>query len=191
MAINYKQCPKCGSKNAIPIVYGLPALELLEKAEAGKVKLGGCCIEESSPEFFCKDCNSEWNKDQFLDKAYKQIKGIKASVGGYFGGSYLAVIDLEGLNINWVHWEEGKEIDTYQKKIRVKTAERFINRLNAVNLLDWKRSYENPGVLDGTGWEIEIYREGRNLVKSGDNAFPDEWDSFCSAIGKITGRKFE
>ena len=125
-----------------------------------------------------------------MDKTYKQIKGIKAFVGGYFGGSYLVIIDLEGLKINWVHWEEGEEIATYQKKIRLKTAERFIDQLKSVNLLDWKRRYENPGVLDGTGWQVEIYREGRDLVKSGDNAFPDEWDAFCSSIGKIAGRKF-
>jgi hypothetical protein len=125
-----------------------------------------------------------------MNKTYQQIKGIKAFVGGYFGGSYLVIIDLKGLNINWVHWEEGKEIETYQKKIRVKTAERFIDQLKSVNLLDWKRRYENPGVLDGTGWQVEILREGRNLVKSGDNAFPDKWDAFCSSIGKIAGRKF-
>ncbi len=191
MAINYKQCPKCDSKNAIPIVYGFPAPELFEKAEVGKVKLGGCCIEESSPEFFCEDCENEWNKDQVIDKAYKQIKGIKASVGGYFGGSYLVAIDLVGRNINWIHWEEGKEIGTYQKKIRVETAERFIDQLKSVNLLDWKRKYENPGILDGTGWQIEIFRKGRDLYKSGDNAFPVQWDAFCSIIGKVTGRRFK
>ena len=125
-----------------------------------------------------------------MDKAYKQIKGIKALVGGYFGASYLVIIDLEGLKINWVHWEEGEEIATCKKKIRGKTAERFIDQLKSVNLLDWKRRYENPGVLDGTGWQVEIYREGRDLVKSGNNAFPNEWGAFCSAIGKITGRKF-
>jgi transposase-like protein len=86
LAINYKQCPRCGSKNSIRIVYGLPSYDLFLEDEAGKVKLGGCCIEENSPEYFCKDCNNEWNKDQAIDKAFKQIKVIKASVGEFFGG---------------------------------------------------------------------------------------------------------
>ena len=35
-------CPKCKSKNIIPIVYGYPSSELFELSEQGKVKLGGC-----------------------------------------------------------------------------------------------------------------------------------------------------
>ena len=190
MPINYKQCPKCGSENAIPIVYGLPGAELFKQAEAGKVKLGGCCVEDDSPEYYCNDCDHEWNKEEITDKAYKQISGIKASVGGYFGPSYLVVIDLEGLNTNWIHWEEGKEIETYQKKITVEAAASFIDQLKSVNLLNWKRKYENPGIRDGTGWQIEIYRKGRDLIKSGDNAFPDQWDAFCSAIEKVVGSRF-
>jgi hypothetical protein len=99
-----------------------------------------------------------------MNKTYMQIKGIKAFVGGYFGASYLVIIDLKGLNINWVHWEEGKEIETYQKKIRVKTAERFIDQLKSVNLLDWKRRYENPGVLDGTGGKLRFLEKVEILL---------------------------
>jgi len=45
VAVNYKKCPKCGSKNSVKIVYGMPSFKLFQEAEAGKVKLGGCCIE--------------------------------------------------------------------------------------------------------------------------------------------------
>ncbi len=37
-------CPKCKSDNIIPIVYGYPAKETMELADAGKVKLGGCQV---------------------------------------------------------------------------------------------------------------------------------------------------
>jgi len=74
VAINYKQCPKCGSKNSVKIVYGMPSHELFQEAEAGKVKLGGCCIIEGGPEYFCKDCENEWNKEQAIDAAYGKIK---------------------------------------------------------------------------------------------------------------------
>ena len=190
MAINFKQCPKCGSKNSVPILYGFPAPELFEKAEAGKVKLGGCCIEENSPECFCKDCNNEWNKDQSIDKAYKQIKGIKASVGGFFEGYYLIEVDLISLHVIWTKDGGGIETEVYQKNINAKTAEQFIDHLKLVKLLDWKSDYCDPGVLDGTQWDIEIIREGRNLRISGSNAFPDEWNKFCSIMAKISDRDF-
>jgi hypothetical protein len=50
---------------------------LFQEAQAGKVKLGGCCIIEGSPEYYCKDCNNEWNREQALDIAYGQSKGLK------------------------------------------------------------------------------------------------------------------
>lgn len=45
-------------------------------------------------------------------------------------------------------------------------------------------------VLDGTQWEIEIIREGRNLKKYGDNSYPNEWEEFCKAIEKVSGKSF-
>lgn len=190
MTINFKQCPKCSSKNAIPIEYGLPGSDMFNKAKEGKVKLGGCCVDEGSPEFYCQDCKYEWDKVEVVDKAYQKIKGIKASVGGYFGASYLVEINLLNGNISWIKWEQGEKIDTYNRNIKPETVKRFIEDLKSVNLLGWKYKYVEPNVCDGTGWRVEIYREGRDLVKSGSNAYPDEWDAFCSIIGKVVGRKF-
>lgn len=191
LTINYKKCPKCGSENVIPIAYGMPGPELFKKAEAGKVKLGGCCIEENSPEYYCNDCVYEWNKKEVIDNEYSKINGIKASVGGFSRGYNKVTIDLTGLNVEWIIYGGGMEEVTHQKSIDVQAAESFIDQLKSVKLLNWKQKYESPGILDGTQWEVEIIREGRNNVKSGDNAFPDHWDAFCSIISEIVGREFE
>jgi hypothetical protein len=54
-------CPICKtSDNVIPIVYGKPAKELMDKAERGEVKLGGCVIEEKSPHNHCKKDNKDF-----------------------------------------------------------------------------------------------------------------------------------
>lgn len=50
-------CPKCKTnREVIPILYGYPSYEGFKKAEAGKLKLGGCEITEDSPQFYCKAC---------------------------------------------------------------------------------------------------------------------------------------
>lgn len=190
MSINFKQCHKCGSKNTLKIIYGLPGPVLFQDAEAGKIKLGGCCIEEGDPEYACKACGFEWNYNQAVDTAYNKIKAITAFVGGHFGGSYMVKIDLINLSLDWIHWVEGEEIDAYQKHLRVETVARFIDHLKSVRLLNWKYKYEKPNVCDGTKWSVEIFREGRTLIKSGSNAYPDEWNQFCSIIGKIANRRF-
>ena len=189
MAIYYKQCPKCGTKNTVKILYGMPTQEAFQKAEAGEIKLGGCSITESDPEYYCKDCQNEWSREQAINTAYAQIKGIKATVGGFFDGFYKADINLTNLQISWSH-SLGGEVESIQKTISPATANHFIEELKMLNLLNWKAKYIEPFVLDGTQWRVEIIREGRNISKHGDNKYPEEWGMFCKLIGKFTGKSF-
>ena len=189
MAITYKKCPKCRSNNSVKIVYGMPNYELFLEAEAGKIKLGGCAIIEGNPEYFCKDCEHEWNREQALDQAYSKIKTIKASVGGYFGGYYDVTIDLTNLETKW-SFNEGELEKTSKKSIRVSTAEIFTEKLKMVKLLNWKAKYIETNVCDGTQWNVEILTNGGSIKKHGDNKFPEEWELFCRSIRRITGKEF-
>ena len=53
-------CPKCGSTNSIPIVYGKPSNEGLEKARRGEIVLGGCIITPNCPKHQCKECGNRY-----------------------------------------------------------------------------------------------------------------------------------
>lgn len=41
--------PACGSRDLIPIVYGLPTTDLMQEARAGRFELGGCLVASWSP----------------------------------------------------------------------------------------------------------------------------------------------
>ena len=49
-------CPKCGSSDVVPIVYGYPLPEMMEAAERGEIELGGCCVTDEDPTLYCKAC---------------------------------------------------------------------------------------------------------------------------------------
>ena len=57
-------CPKCHSKQVARIVYGLFPIPLPASVQAeldsGRIRLGGCCISETSPKWRCLSCESEW-----------------------------------------------------------------------------------------------------------------------------------
>lgn len=57
----------------------------------------------------------------------------------------------------------------------------LINRLNSLNILEWKDNYEleDEIILDGESWHMEIdtYNLG-TINKSGYNAFPKNWHAF-------------
>lgn len=52
-------CPDCGGE-LIPIVYGFPSPEIMEKAERGEVSLGGCVLPGFG-NYHCKSCNEDFN----------------------------------------------------------------------------------------------------------------------------------
>ena len=63
------KCPKCDSRNIVPIVYGYPGPDLAEESRLGQVKLGGCGILEDAPDRHCIDCENQWLKtDNYSSK---------------------------------------------------------------------------------------------------------------------------
>jgi len=56
------KCPQCNSTNIVPIVYGMPGLEMQKDSYEGKIHLGGCGIKIDAPNRYCNDCENEWNK---------------------------------------------------------------------------------------------------------------------------------
>lgn len=155
MAIKYKKCPKCNSKNIIPIIYGEPTYENYLRSEKSEVMLGGCCImvDENNKsimnEYYCKDCGNEYRKEDVIDFEYNKIRKIKGSVGGYFEGYKTFEIDIIKKE---VYFETGLNEDNKKliKKIRTEKVEKLIEQLKEVNFLSWKKEYINKYVLDGT-----------------------------------------
>ncbi len=60
-----KKCPNCLNKSAVPIMYGMLAVEAFEDVDTGKIVLGGCCVSDQSPKWHCMNCGHEFGK--YLD----------------------------------------------------------------------------------------------------------------------------
>ena len=56
-----KPCPRCGSFDVVPILYGYPMPEAMAAAEEGKIALGGCCVGERDPRKQCKACGEQFD----------------------------------------------------------------------------------------------------------------------------------
>lgn len=54
-------CPACKAKAGMNIEYGMPTEEAFEASQRGEIALGGCCIDDDSPERRCLKCGHEWH----------------------------------------------------------------------------------------------------------------------------------
>lgn len=187
MTIRYKKCFTCGSLDVANLIYGDPTAEEIKEQEQNKIKLDGCTKTEDSPRYQCNKCGEKWTKDEAIDAAYNEIIGLHATVGGYFEGYYGVSIHFQNKNLIWKY---SFDSDSVEKKLSGTDIAMFMKGLKMVDLLNWKREYEELGVLDGTQWEVEIIREKRNLKRSGSNKFPAEWETFCKLIRSISGAEF-
>jgi DNA-directed RNA polymerase subunit RPC12/RpoP len=186
MAINYKICPYCNSKDVVKIVYGYPSGDMIMQEAAGKVKLGGCLIDiEYSPEYHCNNCENQWDKEEAIEHAYGEIKGLNFSHGGYFQGFQELKIDFKLKRIEYNHSLEDR--GTLIKDTSKADLFEFIETLKNIDFLNWRSKYVDPDVLDGSGWDIEIVRDGRNLKKHGLNSYPDSWEDFLIALERLSG----
>ncbi len=52
------ECPKCHSQKVVRIEYGL-IFDVPDDAE--DFVMGGCCVEDDSPQWACRDCHYQFN----------------------------------------------------------------------------------------------------------------------------------
>jgi rubrerythrin len=55
-------CPSCGSPERVPIAYGLPTQEAVERANRGEFTLGGCLVDDQAPRWQCRVCGTKWGR---------------------------------------------------------------------------------------------------------------------------------
>ncbi|CAM2812500.1 hypothetical protein [Salinicoccus roseus] len=175
MAINYYQCPECEARETRRILRADPHYASYQKSRR--------------PDYRCNSCGNEWTREDSIDYSYRRIKVLEATVGSHFSGDTKVTINFER---NLVKWEHGllTPMEIHYARFESSEMERIRDELKAVNLLNWKRSYHEPYILDVTQWEIVVHKSGRNLYKSGSNMFPEEWEAFCRLVKKVSSKEF-
>ncbi|KKK34301.1 hypothetical protein WN59_08495 [Salinicoccus sediminis] len=134
-------------------------------------------------EYVCSECGRTWDRTEAFEAAYREINAVKISYGGFHGGFNEIEIDLKtgGVRLGSTRSRVEKTVATLGDN----EVKELMDVLREVDILNWKRSYDNPFVLEGTQWEIALKRKAGELIRSGNNGFPDSWDALCNEIGKI------
>lgn len=191
------KCPRCGSKNTARIIYGYPLFsEKMQKVlDEGKWVLGGCIIRsvkiDGKPVTAmagrrCNDCGKDFSSLPVVDNPKRDtyeyysdiVTSIRFFVGGYFGGFTEVKIKKN---------DKGALVEVSSTPIIYEPTEpsqittgkwyRIVNTLyNNLYLHEWKKSYVDLDVLDGTQWELDIKLTDKRVRHySGSNEYPPYW----------------
>ncbi len=184
-------CPKCGSTNALNIIYGMPAPEAVESSRRDEVILDGCSVLPDSALYICRDCNYEWGKYCKIS-ILPSIIYIKAYVGGFWGPNCSIEADaLKGkLKRSYTHCDQEEFIDDVID-ITPEAWKALLRALKNCDFEYWVDKYEDPHICDGTQWSVEVQLDtGKKIKKWGSNIFPGRWKQFCRAMSKLAGVPF-
>ena len=113
-----KVCPYCGGE-LIPIIWGYPSEDLLEKANRGEVHLGGCVIEDNT-NFHCNGCEEDFSipgicSQDIKFKEYIKINMFMFNLVFRFGSK--GVKSLEELRKDLFHFTD-EEFDVFIARLK-------------------------------------------------------------------------
>ncbi|MBO4869421.1 MAG: hypothetical protein J5585_06880 [Clostridia bacterium] len=197
------KCPRCGSKNTAFILYGMPAFSkaMQAKIDAGRLRLGGCCISGSDPAYYCNDCKRHFGaravtnidgQETPITDAVSEIEFSKMVYRAAFQPPHVIITKTRnGARVKITGYENRFPFESVYE-ISTRKWKTLVNSLyNGLYLNDWKRRFENMCiingekyiVLDGENWTLTIKLYGRQKrTYFGDNGYPPYWDEFMKLM---------
>jgi hypothetical protein len=125
---------------------------------------------------------------------------LRFAIGGFPGGTQEWVLEGESLTYRAPDRMSGRPAAAPVQVIPSAEAwEDFWAACERAGVQRWGSSYPNPGILDGTQWELRIAGEGFELEAWGSNAYPDRegrsqeldssrgFDDFVAAMERLVG----
>ena len=183
------KCPRCSSTNTIPIIYGYPSNEAHIKAEAGKNELGGCMFSPESPKRRCKNCdvafggnNYDWFAMAFLDLSFSSLWGTGKRYVIDFEHQVFRCIRTKGsfapslcseADITLAKSMDELILEYQEIPIGCEDWSNVTDKLERLYLADWANTSNNPDILDGEQWQLDIQFSDQKLKTwTGSNACP-------------------
>lgn len=116
-------------------------------------------------------------KDREFNADLDSMSRLVFSIGGFFNGFETRTFTVKGDQV-LVNVE--KSLITIGKDVKFTPyyKEGFIVGIKNLHIGEWKKTYDDPCVMDGIQWELEIdFDNGRKPINiSGSNAYPYNFD---------------
>ncbi|MGM9942308.1 MAG: hypothetical protein ACI32N_10040 [Bulleidia sp.] len=122
-------------------------------------------------------------KDHDFNMALDSMSKLVFSIGGFFTGfetrTYTVMDDQVLVDVEKSLLEIGEDV-----KFIPYCKEDFIIGIKNLHIGEWKKTYDDPCVMDGIQWELEIdFNNGRKPVNiSGSNAYPYNFEDLKNCL---------
>jgi hypothetical protein len=124
-------------------------------------------------------------KDQAFNAALQKIKRFDFTYGGYRSGFEIWTYEANGETMKPV-LDFSRTLNPFDLPVNEPyTKKEFIDGIAELHIGEWKRTYDDPSILDGKQWSLEITFEGghKPVRIHGSNAFPYNFNDLLEFLG--------
>ncbi|WP_026669777.1 hypothetical protein [Butyrivibrio sp. AE3006] len=112
----------------------------------------------------------------------KDVQSITVEYGGFFGGEEKRVLKHDGDKIVVERFFYNGAADDGLLLYQATSWSELLKSIFGL-IENWKEEYNDPDVLDGTQWSLDIdCADGVEKHYWGSNLFPDNFDDFLKVI---------
>lgn len=148
----------------------------LDRAKQALTDVGGTYVPSKAEQ-----------KAERFDASIPAISKVIFGIGGFFGGyeTRTITVDEEHIHFDVEHLLILKPSNLPDGLDYPCDKEEFLDGIRELHIGEWRTSYMNPYVLDGTQWELTIeFSDGHKPFKiSGSNAYPYNFDALKELLG--------
>ncbi len=109
-------------------------------------------------------------------------------IGGFVLDNFTVKFKDGGLTYTMYSYEEGIAIPEMGEVIPTTSEWRnFWIKVEELKLWQWKKSYNDPNILDGTQWSLKIKINNRRKYSYGFNRYPDSFENFLKILSELLG----
>ena len=112
------------------------------------------------------------------------IKTIIVSYGGFFSGAEKRTLTHEGEKILVEREFYNGAFDDGKILYNGKTWSMLLDELDKLHIDEWDEAYDDPDVMDGTQWSLDIKLSDKTEVLHywGSNKYPENFDVFMKVM---------
>ena len=115
------------------------------------------------------------------------LKNFKLNffIGGFSGDNIKIKSNGNELEVEMSDNPSPNSINFYSYLIDNNQWQEFWDEIDKQGIWNWKKSYSDNTILDGTQWELHLEKDGKIKKIWGSNDYPENFDIFIKSINKI------
>lgn len=178
-------CPSCQKAEGIPLIWGFPDKDLLQRSTRGEVELGGCVVSNLKINRHCRSCGHRWESQQPIHSPIKRTAKKERTVT--LVARAKSKRHSKANSIRNQLYAKKSTIDRYEKPLPHPKKSISVLPTLIVFILALVITFTlTGGVLCGDGWASSaIGQAGACSHHGGVNRFPQKLAFFASLIVTI------